>query len=262
MCPNVTLTGCTFSENSATERGGGMVCGNNGYAALGSCTFAENLASDGGGLFCSGSWPMLLENCIFAFSTQGSGVQCSGPETVPSLTCCNIFGNAGGDWVGYIADQYGVDGNISEDPLFCGDLNPLLPYLLHGDSPCAPDYNPECGLIGAWPVGCGAPQTIDEPATDCLRLSLADNFPNPFVCSTRIVYTIPTESNGLPVVLNIYDIAGRLVRTLVDGSQTAGGHNVSWDGTNYTGRRMEGGVYLYRLSVGGKTITRRAVLVR
>lgn len=71
------------------------------------------------------------------------------------LTCCDIYGNEGGDWTGLIAAQYGINGNISEDPLFCdpesGDLR------LQENSPCTPftPPNPDCDLIGAWPVGCG-----------------------------------------------------------------------------------------------------------
>jgi hypothetical protein len=83
-------------------------------------------------------------------------VKCYGAWTaVPMLGCCDIFGNAGGDWIDCIADQLGQGGNISEDPLFCdpevGD------FTLRGDSPCAPfsPPNPECDRIGAWPIGCG-----------------------------------------------------------------------------------------------------------
>jgi hypothetical protein len=55
--------------------------------------------------------------------------------------------------VGSVAGQLGIDGNISQDPLFCdpagGD------FTLCADSPCAADNNPACGQIGALPVGCG-----------------------------------------------------------------------------------------------------------
>jgi hypothetical protein len=82
------------------------------------------------------------------------------------LSCCDLFGNAGGDWVGCIADQYGFNGNIAEDPLFCGpggETIPMLhfdssPYSLHADSPCLPGNHPDgadCDLIGARGVGCG-----------------------------------------------------------------------------------------------------------
>jgi hypothetical protein len=100
-----------------------------------------------------------IENTIVAYSMQGMAVTVSSSSV--SLSCCDLYGNFGGDWVGPIANQYGTDGNISEDPLFCdpeaGD------FTLHGDSPCAPcsPPNPECGLIGAWPVGCGPTPTLE-----------------------------------------------------------------------------------------------------
>ena len=88
---------------------------------------------------------------IVAFSVSGDGVHTYGGAT---LRCCDIYGNAGGDWIGSIAGQLGLDGNISEDPLFCDPET--LDFTLHPDSPCAPftPPNPECDLIGAWPVGC------------------------------------------------------------------------------------------------------------
>ena len=94
-----------------------------------------------------------LENTVIAFSSAGAAVYCDGPE--PTLTCCDVYGNAGGDWVGCIAGQYGINGNICEDPLFCDPQNGDL--TLQGCSPCAPfsPPNPECDLIGAWPIGCG-----------------------------------------------------------------------------------------------------------
>ena len=78
-----------------------------------------------------------------------------------AVTCCDLYGNAGGDWVNCVEDLYGVDGNISADPLFCdpgsGD------FQLQQGSPCAPGS--DCDLIGAWPVGCGGPAGVpDVPA--------------------------------------------------------------------------------------------------
>ena len=49
--------------------------------------------------------------------------------------------------------------------------------------------------------------------------------------------------------LRIYDLSGRLVRTLVDGEQGAGLHTVVWDGRDSSGKKVAGGVYFYRLSV-------------
>ncbi len=97
-----------------------------------------------------------IENTIVACSTYGAGVVwISG--AVPVLTCCDLYANEGGDWVGPIAGQYGINGNISEDPLFCAPV--ADDFTLHEDSPCAPGG--ACGLIGAWPVGCGPTPTVE-----------------------------------------------------------------------------------------------------
>jgi hypothetical protein len=84
---------------------------------------------------------------------------CQGGEA--TLTCCDIFGNEGGDWVGEIAGQYGINGNISEDPLFCDMAND--DFTIQADSPCAPEHSGGCGLIGLMPVGC--PPTAVEQTT-------------------------------------------------------------------------------------------------
>jgi len=159
-----TLTGCTFTGNEAADdgysypgTGGGMYC-DGSTPLLTNCTFSRNAARDvwevdghGGGMYCSGS-SLTLINTIIAFSTDGEAVYCDDTSDM-TLTCCNIFGNDGGDWVGCVADQCGQDGNILGDPRFCdaaqGD------FTIAENSPCAPENNPECGLIGALSVGCG-----------------------------------------------------------------------------------------------------------
>ena len=155
-----TFTDCTFTGNSVFGGGGGMVCISSSPMLV-RCTFSENYnySNPGGGVLCYNSSPTLTD-CIVAFSTPGEAVYCSGDGSV-TLTCCDVYGNAGGDWVGCIADQYGLDGNFSADPLFCGDLNADEPYTLNAQSPCAPGNNPECGQIGAWGVACGL--TAVEP---------------------------------------------------------------------------------------------------
>jgi hypothetical protein len=88
-------------------------------------------------------------------------VFCGDAGSSPTLICCDLYGNEGGNWIGCIADQYGVNGNMSEDPLFCDPDNE--DFTLREDSPCAPANSGGCGLIGAVPVGCGA--TALEPTT-------------------------------------------------------------------------------------------------
>jgi len=86
------------------------------------------------------------------------------------------------------------------------------------------------------------------------ELSLSDPYPNPADEALTIHYEL--THNG-SVELNIYDLSGRLVETLVSGEQTAGRHSVSWDSST-----AATGVYLLRLETNGEAITRRAVISR
>jgi predicted outer membrane repeat protein len=146
------LTNCTFRENH-TLIGGGMDISIESSPALINCTFWGNYASYCGGISIGELCDVSLENTIIAFCSEGQAIGCNGGDVV--LTCCDIYGNAGGDWIEYIEDQYGVAGNICEDPLFCDPE--IDDFTLHCTSPCAPFSPPnvECDLIGAWPVGCG-----------------------------------------------------------------------------------------------------------
>jgi len=84
---------------------------------------------------------------------QGEAVYCYDASSTPVLTCCDVYGNAAGDWVGCIADQHSLDGNLSEDPLFC-DMY-IDDLTLCANSPCLPDSNDCHVLIGAHDEGCG-----------------------------------------------------------------------------------------------------------
>jgi len=146
---SLLLTTCFIARNSCATNGGGVRCASySDFEAIG-CTFACNSAALGGAIDCSYT-PSVIINCLIAFSENGEGV--GGHASSFTLTCTDIFGNIGGDWIGVIAGQSGINGNISEDPLFCDP--DMGDFSLRNDSPCAPDNN-DCGvLMGAWPVGC------------------------------------------------------------------------------------------------------------
>jgi hypothetical protein len=74
-----------------------------------------------------------------------------------------------------------------------------------------------------------------------------ENYPNPFNPQTAIRFDLPAP---LEVRLTIYDAQGRVVRTLVYGHQTAGVHNVIWDGRNNAGLAVSSGLYLCRMHAG------------
>ena len=93
------------------------------------------------------------------------------------------------------------------------------------------------------------------------EFSLAQNSPNPFNPSTTISYTVPEGSNER-VYLNVYNIRGALVRTLVDRVVTPGSYQVFWDGTDNSGRQVGSGPYFYRLEAGDFVRIRKMVLLK
>jgi hypothetical protein len=95
--------------------------------------------------------------------------------------------------------------------------------------------------------------------TPALQFALDQNWPNPFNPVTRIGFS--TAGDG-PVSLRIYDIAGRLVRTLVNDFRPAGTYREIWDGHDDSGARVASGIYFYRLDSGQRSITRKAMLLR
>ncbi len=101
-----------------------------------------------------------------------------------------------------------------------------------------------------------ATSDVDVPAG--FRLSVG-NHPNPFNPMTTVNFVL--EKPGRAKV-NVYDLQGRLVRSLVDESLSAGPHSVPWDGFDKTGGRVGSGVYLVRVLAGGQTAEHKMVLLK
>lgn len=91
------------------------------------------------------------------------------------------------------------------------------------------------------------------------RARLHPNYPNPFNPGTRILYD---TSRAGRVVLRLYDVTGRYVRTLVDAHEAPGTHSVFWDGTGDRGSRLASGVYTCQLQFEGFAVARRMLLLR
>ena len=114
------------------------------------------------------------------------------------------------------------------------------------------------------PYHCDDPLPVEPPPARPPRplpprLRLATPVPNPFNPRTELAYAVPRPGHA---VVAVYDLAGRRVRTLVDGPQAAGERTVTWDGRDDTGREVPAGVYFARLQVDGRTAVRKLALVR
>ncbi|MBP7204946.1 MAG: T9SS type A sorting domain-containing protein [Candidatus Cloacimonetes bacterium] len=101
--------------------------------------------------------------------------------------------------------------------------------------------------------------TLSDDPVQTLRFDLADNYPNPFNPSTTIGFNLPAASAAR---LDIFNLRGQRVCTLVDGELPAGTHSAVWNGQDSSGDPVSSGVYLYRLSNGTDVLTRKMMLMK
>ena len=104
----------------------------------------------------------------------------------------------------------------------------------------------------------GSSTTVDEETLP-RRFALLQNSPNPFRPATRIRYELPHPEH---VRIDVFDISGRHVKTVVDERQDAGYRSVSWDGTNARGDEVASGIYMYRMDAGGFTSRKMMILIK
>ena len=90
-------------------------------------------------------------------------------------------------------------------------------------------------------------------------ITLQQNYPNPFNVQTAIEYNLPADSY---VTVNVYNILGEKVRTLIRASASQGLHKAVWDGRNDQGNLVSSGVYLYKLETLQSAIVKKLVLLR
>jgi len=91
------------------------------------------------------------------------------------------------------------------------------------------------------------------------EFALEQNYPNPFNPSTTIAYQLPSAET---VRITIYDLTGRQVRELLNENKNAGSYTVQWDGRNQIGEQVSSGVYIYQISSGQFSQTRKMVFVK
>ena len=91
------------------------------------------------------------------------------------------------------------------------------------------------------------------------KVALDQNYPNPFNPTTEIRFTLTDPGQ---VSLQVYDLLGRKVATLVDGELSAAAHTVTWNGRDAAGQPAASGTYLYRLETEGLSQTRTMTLLK
>ncbi len=178
--------------------------------------------------------------------------------------------NESGDWEIYVND-FPYDGNtlrnISQHPGWDG--NPVVSEFspvdmgLYRSRLWVAWERIENGVSQIW----GSFTEVDlvgippEPRPVSERFELYPNYPNPFNPTTTITFYLSQASHS---TLEVFDLTGHKIKTLVNRRLPAGYHTVQWDGTNDapTPVRVTSGVYLYRLQVGDQAKVRKMVLIR
>ncbi len=104
-------------------------------------------------------------------------------------------------------------------------------------------------------------QVIDDEAIATLpeTFSLDQNYPNPFNPTTTIRFALPEASD---VLLEIYNVTGQKVRTLLNSNMTAGVHTLQWDATNERGAKVSSGIYIYRINAGTHQAMKKMILLK
>lgn len=102
---------------------------------------------------------------------------------------------------------------------------------------------------------------LSNPETElpAMQISLHQNYPNPFNPNTTIVFDLMEST---PVSLEIYNMRGQLVKTLIDGKKNAGTHTAVWDGKDEGGLSVSSGVYLYKVKGGKFSSSKKMILMK
>lgn len=116
-------------------------------------------------------------------------------------------------------------------------------------------FNGEAGTV----ITGAESDPVDPFAAKIQHFELQGNYPNPFNPTTEISFLLPEQQK---VKVEIYNLAGQLVKTLFDGQLSAGPQKLVWDATNELGQTVSSGVYMYRIQAGNIVETRKMMFVK
>ncbi len=144
---------------------------------------------------------------------------------------------------------YGLEGVISGNPSSMGRDELLHCLLDHFEMiPVGVDEEDDAPLVGG-----SLPRVF----------AMQQNYPNPFNPSTTIRFDIPeSAAGGVPVTLEIFNLRGQRIRTLIDEHRGPGSHSAQWNGRNDYGESVSSGVYFYRVTAGKFSSIRKMVLLK
>jgi len=222
----------------------------------------------GGGIYCYWNSSPILVNCI-SWNNSPAEIEFFNDYSPNTITIA--YSDIEGGEEGIVTNNNGtvnwLEGNIDANPLFVDAL--MGDYHLTDDSPCidtgiayfeyegevlvdlsADEYFGIAPDMGAYEYGL---VNNDEVIIQNSKLNI-QNYPNPFNPETNIVFELSFGSN---VLIEIYNIKGQKVTTLVNSPFEAGSHKVTWNAAD-----QSSGIYLLRFNTAEKSETKKLILLK
>jgi len=275
---NIKLNRVLFYNNTAHSGTGAGICiGSNSDLEIVNCTFFSNEAPSYYGAIYTRNSNTVIVNSILWNDLNNELCIFSAYNEQSTLTITNSNIEGGEDEIYIYGDTNTInwlENNIDTDPIFADTLNGN--FNLTENSPCIDtgtaffEWNdeiiidlsedeyfgisPDMGAFEYYPV-----ESDEINVQYPIRYFLSQNYPNPFHPFTTISYSIPKKSD---VYLNIYNIKGQKVKTLIDEKQEKGFKQIIWDGTDNNKRSVSSGIYFYRLQTEDYSKIRKMILIR
>jgi hypothetical protein len=147
------------------------------------------------------------------------------------------------DWHEYVYDLAAYDGQMVYIGIRCVSDDALAFYVddftLHSDG--------------------GSVVDADDPVIPALVTELKGNYPNPFNPQTTISFSL---KDNIPVSLEIYNLKGQKVKTLVNESKAPGHYQIVWKGLDSNNQPVASGVYFFKMNAGKYSSTRKMILMK
>ena len=266
----------TFIQNNMADSLGGALYIHSSDMMIANSILSHNNASIGGGIYCNGSDLNIYNTTLYSNSDVGIyGANQSEINLIDDILWHNnpqqIELDASSIIVAYsdIEGGFSGTGNINENPLFIDSNNNNFHFF--EDSPCINTGTPDTtGLhlpgfdLDGNPriydnrIDMGAYEwqgvAVDDTTQYYQETILHHNFPNPFSSSTNISFSLPHPEK---VKIQIYNLKGQLVETLLDEQKPAGNHTMEWNA-----EQMSSGIYFIKLITEDKHIIQKVVVIK
>jgi len=268
-----------------------IITNNQGWWGGGICDFGasppiinnvinNNSAYQGGAIYCSAANPLIRNNTVYSnYALRGPGAIYF-IFNIPAIINCIFWDDSSNDGSNELGSSYRVfysnieggfagEGNINQIPLFMDPANG--DFRLQESSPCIDsgaaffvwgedtlvnmlpeEYYGSAPDMGAFEFGMTS--VHDNGNVLPSKFQLYQNYPNPFNTNTNISFDL--ARNGC-VNLNIYNLLGQKIETLVDKRMVAGQHSINWNALKHSS-----GIYFYKLTTGDRSLTKRMTLLK